>query len=278
MSRTWKDFRQALADGCFSYDETDKAKEYEYLKAFDNIFIKHSGMKHLTVRLCDLFSSNHEILRCVRINGEPLPKYERFIPYAKYITQDNRFSPPGVEWLYLATAEKDGSVITPSTAAKCAIKECGSKAGDCCAICHFKMNKSYRDAEVVDLTAANDKAYAELNDVLESKAQQMLKQDLMRFFTTEKLPTNNPTLISGAIIHWVTYTYAKLMSEQIFVPITTADKHLEYAPFQTLAQYFISLGFSGIVYSSTVFPQGRNIVLFDKEMATPYGKIEQFNL
>ena len=64
------------------------------------------------------------------------------------------------------------------------------------------------------------------------------------------------------IAKWVLHTYAKMMSKNIFVPIETEDKKLEYAPFQTLAMYFIREGFDGIVYSSTVCPTSKNIVLF----------------
>lgn len=48
-----------------------------------------------------------------------------------------------------------------------------------------------------------------------------------------------------------------------------------YAPFQTMAQYYRSLGYSGIIYGSTVSEVGRNIVLFDKEIAKPCGSIEK---
>ena len=36
------------------------------------------------------------------LSGNEVPDYERFIPKKEYIKKDNRFSPPGVEWLYLA--------------------------------------------------------------------------------------------------------------------------------------------------------------------------------
>ena len=75
---------------------------------------------------------------------------------------------------------------------------------------------------------------------------------------------------------WITFTYAKLMSENIFLPLETDDKELIYAPFQCLAQYFISKGYSGIIYKSTVCNGGKNIVLFDKLLASPTGKIKDF--
>lgn len=76
---------------------------------------------------------------------------------------------------------------------------------------------------------------------------------------------------------WGVYTYTKLLSEQIFVPLDVSDnKAIAYTPFQTIAQYYISLGYSGIVYSSTVCPVGKNVVLFDKQMACPIGIIEDY--
>jgi len=51
-----------------------------------------------------------------------------------------------------------------------------------------------------------------------------------------------------------------------------------YAPFQTMAQYYRSLGYSGIIYGSTVSEVGRNIVLFDKEIAKPCGSIEKYTV
>ena len=56
------------------------------------------------------------------------------------------------------------------------------------------------------------------------------------------------------------------------------DKELMYSPFQCMAQYFLSLGYEGIVYSSTVFPEGKNVVLFDKEAAIPFGKIRTLTI
>lgn len=78
---------------------------------------------------------------------------------------------------------------------------------------------------------------------------------------------------------WGIYTYTKLLSEQIFEPLAVCDnKAIVYAPFQTMAQYYISLGYSGIVYGSTVCPVGKNIVLFDKHMAYPVGTIEDYKI
>lgn len=75
------------------------------------------------------------------------------------------------------------------------------------------------------------------------------------------------------------YIYSKLLSEQIFKPLNDCDdRSIMYAPFQTMAQYYVSLGFSGIIYESTVSRSGRNIVMFNKNVAHPTGEIEDYIL
>lgn len=45
-----------------------------------------------------------------------------------------------------------------------------------------------------------------------------------------------------------------------------------------MAQYFLSLGYSGIMYKSTVFDKGKNLVLFNKSLVTPVGDIELYTI
>ena len=89
----------------------------------------------------------------------------------------------------------------------------------------------------------------------------------------------NKTEFKRIFTEWAVYTYSKLLSEQIFEPIDdSADKGIMYAPFQTMTQYYISLGYSGIIYGSTVSEVGRNIVFFDKKIAESCGTIERYKI
>ena len=56
------------------------------------------------------------------------------------------------------------------------------------------------------------------------------------------------------------------------------NKTITYALFQTMAQYYISLGYLGIVYGGTVYPVRKNLVLFNKQMAHPTGTIEDYEI
>jgi hypothetical protein len=68
------------------------------------------------------------------------------------------------------------------------------------------------------------------------------------------------------------------MSEQIFIPVSSDNKKIMYAPFQCIAQYFISKGYDGIIYSSTVYNKANNLVLFDRSMATPTGRVKDITI
>lgn len=197
------------------------------------------------------------------------PDYERFIP-----KKDNRFSPPGVEWIYLAL----GNEVDIH---ECSQAECRAKEGDRFGFCHFSFDDSSLELKLVDLTIADDISYEELNSRLEEYGQKQVKKGIKAAKALGFVPrhTVNMDEFKRLFTEWGVYTHTKLLSEQIFEPLSdTDDKTLMYAPFQTMAQYYISLGYSGIIYGSTVSSVGRNIVLFDKNVAYPIGAIEDYTL
>ena len=63
----------------------------------------------------------------------------------EYIKEDNRFSPPHVEWLYLAVGN-DNDIH------ECAKAECRAKRGNMFGFCHFQRDTKYDMCKLVDLT------------------------------------------------------------------------------------------------------------------------------
>lgn len=272
IKKTWNEFRDCLAKGLFTYDEIDRAKEQTFLKAYDDLFRQHSGIKHKTTRIKDLKS--RIIGRGTKLNEEEIPNYDRFLPKKEYIKEDNRFSPPGIEWLYLAIGNE-------ADIHKCAASECRAKNGDRFGFCHFQFDTKYDDCKLVDLTIADDISYAELNRMLEEYGQAQVKKriKLAKLFGRVPRMNINKAEFAELLTQWGVYTHTKLLSEQIFIPLDSPDnKAITYAPFQTMAQYYISLGYSGIIYGSTVCSVGKNVVLFDKQMAHPIGAIEDYRI
>lgn len=195
------------------------------------------------------------------------------MPVSEYIKDDNRFSPAGVEWLYLAIGDSEGIVK------ECAEKECRAKSGERFGFCKFDINDNYKDLKLIDLTIANKMSYERINNILlemeEKEYKRSLKYAQKHGFLAYKLNYSDNSL-KNEIAKWLLYMYSKMLSENIFIPIKTENKKLEYAPFQTLAMYFIKEDFDGIIYSSTVCPAAKNIVLFNKQYAVPYGTIQDY--
>lgn len=272
IMKTWDEFRVALAIGTFSYDDIEKAKKCTFLKVYNDLFHDNFGIEHSTLKLKAL--DGMLVGRGCVLKKDEMPDYERFIPKKEFIKNDNRFSPPGVEWLYLALGNE-------TDIHQCAQAECRANVGDEFGFCHFKFDEAFDDVKLVDLTIADDKTYEQLNQMLESYGQKQVKKGIKAAKVLGRIPRYNvnKTEFKGLFTKWAVYTYSKLLSEQIFEPIDdSADKGIMYAPFQTMAQYYSSLGYSGIIYGSTVSEVGRNIVLFNKNIAKPYGSIEKYTV
>lgn len=272
IRKTWNDFKECLAKGLFTYQEIDKAQKQTFLKVYDDLFHQHSGIDHKTVTIKDL--KNQTIGRGAILKKNEVPDFERFLPKEEFIKEDNRFSPPGVEWLYLAVGE-DYDIH------ECAKAECRANKGDRFGFCHFQFDSQYDNHKLVNLTIADSVSYAELNSFLEEYGQSQVKKGVKIAKVLGYVPKIgiNNTEFEKIFTRWGVYTYTKLLSEQIFEPLDVYDnKTITYAPFQTMAQYYISLGYSGIVYGSTVYPLGKNIVLFNKQMAHPTGTIEDYEI
>lgn len=269
IKKSWSEFRKALSKSAFTYNEVDKAKEMAFLKSYDDLSRQHGGIEYNTLTLGNLAVKS--LGRGTILNELENPDYERFMPNKRFIKEDNRFSPPGVEWLYLAIGNDSGVY-------ECAVAECRGKRGQRFGFCHFELDKKYEDCKVVDLTIADNITYDAINRQLDNYIRTQIKQRkkiIKKLGYIPNMKIINKQEYNNVITKWGEYVYTKMLSEQIFEPLDVLDnKAIIYAPFQTMAQYYISLGYSGIIYRSTVCPVGKNLVLFDKLMAKPTGKIE----
>ncbi len=250
----WGLLRKGLKSGSFCPNDVDKAKKSKFISEFDRFFVADNGKYHFTKKLSTIFEQAYSVRGTIINDDEPEPTFDRFIPKAKYIKEDNRFSPKGVEWLYLALGfpkTEDGL----SKAEMCAQKECRAESANKFAICHFDYANS--DADVVDLTVGDDWSW---------NKQRYVFRNLINNGHTEHL--------EDSFQKGVVFAYAKIISDELFVKIDSTEKEIAYAPFHCFAYYFQSLGYKGIIYKSTVCLGGKNLVLFDKSLASPVGKIK----
>ena len=135
---TWKDLKVDLANKKFLYNDISAALTTDFLKTFNDIFLRCKNL--LEKRAKEILSYDFNIVRAAHIkNCKGLLNYERFIPNKDYMTFSNRFSPKGVEWLYLAIGPRDKNGRGFSIAEKCSLKERCASVGKQYALCHFKL-------------------------------------------------------------------------------------------------------------------------------------------
>lgn len=261
LGTTWQEFRNALKDKKFNYKELDKAKKYVFFSTFDDA-INYGNNKELLTRTLKEISLNSNLCRATKLGKDDKLNYihySRFIPDQLNHPSENRFSPAGIDYLYLGI--KFGEFKTTkgrfNTLEETCLKEIRAKSGNDIAFCNFNINLKSYDKKIIDLTITDNKSFEDIQN------------EFSKWF-------NSLNLISvhkNASVYLFTL-YLKMISEELFKPIETDDKELEYAPFHCLAYYFTSLGFDGILYKSTVYNRGKNLVLFNKYDAKPIGKIK----
>lgn len=253
IQNDWIELREALRSKQLYYDETEKALQYSFLKVFDSHLELSGCQREVNTTFMQL--RNFTLGRAAILRSGETATLNRFIPDRQYINSSNRFSPEGIEWLYLAIGTDEAAVVETTKAEICAA------AGDRFSYCPFELSDSINYRKVVDLTVADNSTYEQLDELVEAtvrnpscRTKSAVKKDL------EKL------LID---------TYCKLLSDYIFEPVGSVDSDVMYAPFQTMAQYFKKKGYIGIIYKSTRYSGGKNLVLFDKNYAQPIGPIRE---
>lgn len=130
IKKTWQEFRDALSKGDFSFDDIASAKKNTFLRVYDDLFNKNAGIEYNTVLISEI--EKYCVGRGTILGEDENPDFERFIPKTEFIKEDNRFSPSGVEWLYLAIG-KEAAIH------ECAQAECRVKQNDRFGFCHFQF-------------------------------------------------------------------------------------------------------------------------------------------
>jgi hypothetical protein len=238
MKRTWQDFGKELIGA--DIKNLDEAKQIHFLRVFDNAFETGGAKKYFTKKLGDLASQY--FYRGAILKGEKDVPFDRFIPKSEFM-KNNRFSPVGLEWLYMAI-----SSCVPK-AKECCVAECQAKDGDRFGICKFEINPSVFNSNIVDLTVGTSLSYDEINNEMESAARKQVNKTVSKFkktFNPAVLHADKNATVDMAR-RWIAQMYTKMMSEMLFVPVEEAKKDDEYIPFQWIARYFESLGYEGIM-------------------------------
>lgn len=283
---TWEEFRQALGQNIFNYKELEKAKEYTFLKKLDEVLQYEENNNDLQERFRNL-QCHYSFCRATKKRDDESREdinFERFLPKEKFIEKDNRFSPKGVEYLYLACKSRFGNEMNYKYIEDVALKEIRAEKGNIYGICKFNIPESVAstDKKVVNLTIADNKTFEKIESEFCEKADNYVCSNFNNFISKrEKVDKCKVSNYSHEVSRRVCLDmYFKILSSELFKPVENAkSKKFEYAPFHCIAYYFKQFGFEGIIYKSTVCDNGygKDIVLFNKNLAKPFGDIRFVN-
>jgi hypothetical protein len=268
--RVWDEFKDELIIKKFNYKDIRDAKRYIFINTLDNALKYERNLERLTLLLrnvdCEFNLCRGTILGKIEVEDKHNISYDRFIPKEEYIKDDNRFSPAGVEYLYLGIINKniDYSENNLSSIEELCLNEIRAGKNSEIALCNFKINDNSYNKKVVDLSIVQNKTFEDLQTELDIYCNERFKR-FKKYKNINKIEEIKRILLEF---------YLKFITNELFTPIITDDRKNQYAPFHCLAQYFISLGYDGIIYPSTVYNSGKGLVLFNKNDAHGIGKIE----
>lgn len=122
----------------------------------------------------------------------------------------------------------------------CVQAECRAEKGNRFGFCHFQFDTKYDDYKLVDLTISDNMSYAEINVILEEYGQEQVKKGVEIAKKLGFVPSVgiNKKEFEKLFIWWGVYTYTKLLSEQIFVPLDVFDKQMA-CPIGIIEDYLI---------------------------------------
>lgn len=239
LIETWNELKYRLNSRDIEIDCLNDIPNIPFLGVLDKALSYEFTRKRVNNDIY-YFSKSKKFYRAAIIKQNEIVDISRFIPNANFMISGNRFSPKGAEWLYMGLDRNE------DYAKRCCFAEVRANEASNVKYCEFTSIFEKNDL-LIDLTISDGKSIDNISHVSRKPPHEKYAQ----IFIIE--------------------LYMKLLSEEIFKPIDTLNKDLEYTPFQFMANYFKALGYKGIIYKSTVSDYGKNIVVFDKNFFVPQG-------
>ncbi|WP_214807393.1 MULTISPECIES: RES family NAD+ phosphorylase [unclassified Exiguobacterium] len=240
MAEHWNTLKEALYSGeteGLSLEEI--IEKYTFFKVFDDVVNSMASQFEISVK--DL----GKIYRGVGVNEKiELDFYQRMIPHLDHVRNHNRMNPPGKAFIYLGvipvrkgrSEEAEKKFILRTIEAELRVEK-----GDFYTSARFESNSD--------------------NNIFNLVGDSSLPMDIYDFARILKKKSTEERSRITALFYFNLFN-----NDQIFKPVHSTEHDVrarEYAPFQLLAKYFMSKGYAGIKYRSTVHREGTNVVIFN---------------
>lgn len=274
----WESLRKKLLTGRIKYDDIERLKKEPFFDRFHNMFkdynkLATTELSKIDLMLRSVYGKDHS-----RKRFYPLKKgTEEWEKHKKHL-ECNRFNRPDRAFIYFGISMNDSNETYETVRKTCYEELRVPQQTDnlYMSTLEFKVRDSSKKNRVLDFSKI--KGYESCDDIIKEMEIYVgkLKYIYFTYFFRNDFLKYKLLLISEIklpkinINEYIINIYLKLI-DNIFIQVNTEGlskrekdkiKEYEYAPFNAFANYIEEMGYSGIIYNSTVC-DGLNLVLFE---------------
>lgn len=250
LEKQWEEARKYLYENTFQTMES-LCNNLIFFERFLHMY-EYSG-EHIEISVQDI-KRDHKLFRIVNESNHQKVNSERFIP--KYPSL-NRMNGPDRLYYYFTT---DYQLKHHKDAIKMGLLEIRAKADDKIYKARFGLKDEIKNKKVVCLCTRKETLRNEYG-IFDAFKKAYIKNSGDRKKTQDD--------IGGLALEHVFYLWEKA---KIFAPIDkqkmkTEEQERYYRPFHVISDYFERMGYAGILFRSTVYPEGFVLTIFNLEDA-----------
>lgn len=298
IQNDWEEVREKLCSEEVKYNDIDELKKLNFFARFDDMFQTSGEFAVIKLSEIDLLlrSCNGEVIDKGRFRS--LKKGDEIWEEKKDLLGTNRYNEPERGFMYFGISmkkvPKDREYVKKTCAEE--IRSFNDDRNKYISTLEFNVIDKCRDKKVLDFSSIS--GYKSCDDI--KKEMNMLFSELSEMYKKiisdkyKKIHRNtypisinviemleNPVVKALNEMTTTTYLvkmYLKLINDSTFKEVNKSilDKEeikKKYAPFHAFANYIENMGYSGIIYNSTVHPGGLNLVLFERDDVEYFGEI-----
>lgn len=293
IEEDWDDLGDKLYSGKIQYDDIEGLKKEKFLNRFNDMFSPSSQFAvvelseiNLLLRSCKGKDEVKDKYRFRSLKKEDGEKWEE----NKHKLATNRYNEPERGFMYFGISMENNPKDSEDVKKTC-IKEIRAFKDEetkYVSTLEFKVPDENKHKKVLDFSKISKykscdeivKVFSEKINLLVDEYSKIENQRIKSGeYTKEQsnrlkyLDKEISIIEDRGVVKLLVEMYLKFINDATFTKVED-DKKRKYAPFHAFANYIEYMGYSGIIYNSTVHSGGLNLVLFDRDDVDFYGEIK----
>lgn len=299
IENDWDEVREKLCNEEVKYNDIEELKKLNFFDRFDDMFQTSGEFAVIKLSEIDLLlrSCNGEVIDKGRFRS--LKEGDEIWEEKKDLLGTNRYNEPERGFMYFGISMKKDPKDREYVKKTCAeeIRAFNDDKNKYISTLEFNVIEKCKDKKVLDFSSISN--YKSCDDI--EKEMNKLFGELLKMYAKiisdkdKKIPKNvfaYPVSINFkktledplvqilnemSVTTYLVKIYLKLINDSTFKEVNKSilDKEEikeKYAPFHAFANYIENMGYSGIIYNSTVHKGGLNLVLFDRDDVEYFGE------